>query len=191
MQTFRALIVNLYGGPGTGKSVMAARLFAELKLRGVDVELQEEHARRTILLDQRAALRCQPFLFGQQVFELQQRAQSTDVVVLDSPLLLNPIYDRDRSPALEQLVHEHVARFHNLDVILQRAADSHYSGSGRDHTLAESIELDGRIAAYVREHCPASQTIAVGDAGAFASLVDEIMQRVRTVRLGPLVDRAP
>jgi len=33
------LVVNLYGGPGTGKSTTAAATFAELKMAGINCEL--------------------------------------------------------------------------------------------------------------------------------------------------------
>jgi adenylate kinase family enzyme len=39
------LFVNLFGSPGTGKSTMAASIFAELKWRGVDCEIVTEYAK--------------------------------------------------------------------------------------------------------------------------------------------------
>ena len=41
----RTKIVNLYGGPGTGKSTTAAALFAEMKIRGVNCEYIQEYAK--------------------------------------------------------------------------------------------------------------------------------------------------
>ena len=39
------LIVNLYGGPGCGKSTGAAYLFSKLKMAGVDAEYVPEFAK--------------------------------------------------------------------------------------------------------------------------------------------------
>ena len=36
------LIVNLFGGPGTGKSTLMARIFSELKVQGYDCEMVTE-----------------------------------------------------------------------------------------------------------------------------------------------------
>jgi adenylylsulfate kinase-like enzyme len=35
----KTVAINFYGGPGSGKSTMAAAVFAELKSRNVEVEL--------------------------------------------------------------------------------------------------------------------------------------------------------
>lgn len=40
-----ALVVNLFGGPGCGKSTTMARLFADLKTRGLNVEMVSEFAK--------------------------------------------------------------------------------------------------------------------------------------------------
>ena len=39
------LVINLCGGPGTGKSTLSANLFAKLKMAGVDVELAPEYVK--------------------------------------------------------------------------------------------------------------------------------------------------
>lgn len=39
------LIVNLYGGPGTGKSTGAAYIFSKLKMDGIDAEYVTEFAK--------------------------------------------------------------------------------------------------------------------------------------------------
>ena len=39
------LVVNLFGGPGTGKSTTMAHVFAELKWRGYDCEMSNEYAK--------------------------------------------------------------------------------------------------------------------------------------------------
>ena len=39
------MIINLFGGPGTGKSTGAAYIFAKLKMCGVNCELITEFAK--------------------------------------------------------------------------------------------------------------------------------------------------
>ena len=39
------LVINLFGGPGCGKSTTMARLFADLKARGYNVEMVSEFAK--------------------------------------------------------------------------------------------------------------------------------------------------
>ena len=40
-----AIVINLFAGPGVGKSTTAARVFAELKLKGVNCEMALEFAK--------------------------------------------------------------------------------------------------------------------------------------------------
>jgi hypothetical protein len=44
----KTILVNLYAGPGTGKSTMAANVFSELKWMGVNCELALEFAKTKV-----------------------------------------------------------------------------------------------------------------------------------------------
>ena len=44
------LIMNLYGGPGSGKSTGAAYIFSMLKMVGVDAEYVTEFAKDKVLI---------------------------------------------------------------------------------------------------------------------------------------------
>lgn len=48
------LYVNLYGGPGTGKSTGASYIFSKLKLAGVEAELVTEYAKDLVWEAQKA-----------------------------------------------------------------------------------------------------------------------------------------
>ena len=145
-----ALVVNFFGGPGTGKTTAAARLFVELKLRNVDCEMHDEQARQCIQQGQIGALDVQPYLFGLQLYKLRTTAKNTDVVIMDSPLMLNPIYDKAKSSALRALVLEEHRRFRNLNLFCARPTNAPHSMVGRVHDLQESIVLDERIKALLQ-----------------------------------------
>ncbi|MDP9349353.1 MAG: ATP-binding protein, partial [Gemmatimonadota bacterium] len=146
-----ALIVNFFGGPGGGKTTAGALLFTELKLRGMDIEMDMELARQMILMEHLSALECQPYLFGVALYKLRQTARNTEVVIMDSPLLLNPIYDKFQSPALRALSIEEHNRFRNFNVFVNRPRNASHSMAGRVHNLQESLLLDERIKAFLRE----------------------------------------
>ena len=48
------ICINFYGGPGIGKSTMAAKMFAALKTAGVKTELVGEFA-KDLVYDRKAA----------------------------------------------------------------------------------------------------------------------------------------
>ena len=151
MTRLPALIVNFYGGPASGKTTAAARLFVALKERGTDAEMHDEQARQCIQQGQLGALDVQPYLFGLQLYKLRTTVGRTDVVIMDSPILLNPVYDKAQSPALRALVLEEYHRFRNLNVVIDRSSTAPHSMVGRVHDRHESTMLDERIVHFLEE----------------------------------------
>ena len=41
----KTLVINLFGGPGVGKSTLCASVFAKLKIMGIDCEMATEYAK--------------------------------------------------------------------------------------------------------------------------------------------------
>jgi predicted ATPase len=57
-------VINLYGGPGTGKSTTAAALFALMKREGYNVELVTEFAKDLVWTERNKELGDQIYIFG-------------------------------------------------------------------------------------------------------------------------------
>lgn len=97
--------INFFGGPGVGKSTLAAKFFTHLKQRGHNVELIHEFVKQYVYTKQTLTSWGQVYTFGQQ-FGAELRALEGGVrqLVTDSPLLLQCIYARHNGcPAYEQL----------------------------------------------------------------------------------------
>lgn len=77
-------VINLYGGPGTGKSTTAGALFAEMKFRGINCEYVQEYAKDkawefgTNHLGIPKVFQAQEYIFGKQHFRLRRCAQDVD-----------------------------------------------------------------------------------------------------------------
>jgi hypothetical protein len=57
------LLVNLYAGPGAGKSTGAAYIFAKLKMAGVDCEYVSEYAKDRVWQEDQFPLKhCQLYV---------------------------------------------------------------------------------------------------------------------------------
>jgi hypothetical protein len=92
------IVVNLFGGPGCGKSTGAAYVFSRLKEAGVNVELVTEFA-KDLTWDKSDALNDQLYMFANQFHRLYRCKRSgVDIVVTDSPLLLSNLYRDKQSP---------------------------------------------------------------------------------------------
>ena len=140
------LVVNLYGGPGTGKSTMAARVFATLKRMGINCEMTREFAKDAVWEDSMNVLNDQIYVFGCQHHRLHVLQNNVDVVLCDSPLLLQLVYCKKtvkEFDALKRLALEIHNNMDTLDIFLHRTEK--YSNNGRYESKYEARLLDRQI----------------------------------------------
>lgn len=147
------LVVNLYGGPGSGKSTTAAGVFYKLKLWGINAELVTEYA-KDLVYEGRLAVMCeeQDYIFAEQHKRIYRNIGDVDVVVTDSPLMLSTIYlpthwklskKSGYVDAFKALVKATNDQYDNLNVFLDRP--DKYDSDGRAQTHEEAIEKDNEI----------------------------------------------
>ena len=140
------IVVNLYGGPGSGKSTTAAGIFSELKMLGLNTELVTEYAKDKVWEKHEAILDNQIYVFAKQYHRLFRLTGQVDVIVTDSPILLSTIYNKDRTTlgrSLDNLVIEAYHTFNNVNYFLNRTKK--YNPKGRLQTEDEAKELDTQI----------------------------------------------
>lgn len=135
------LIVNLYGAPGSGKSLGASYIFSRLKLQGINAELVTEYAKDKVYEENVEVFRNQAYVFGKQYFRTSRLEGKVDVVVTDSPLLLATIYNN--SEVLGEPFNDVIATvaksYETINVLLLR--NHAYSTSGRYQSEKESDDL--------------------------------------------------
>ncbi len=135
------IVVNLFGPPGAGKSTGAARVFCELKQRGINAELVGEFAKDKTWEHNTKALSVQEYVFGKQSYRLARCREDVDVIVTDSPLPLSIIYNRN--PALdgnfERVVMNVFNTYNNMNYFIKRVKP--YNPKGRNQTQEESDAL--------------------------------------------------
>lgn len=144
------LIVNLFGGPGCGKSTTAAGLFYKLKKSGISTELVNEYAKEKVWEGHINILEDQLYVFAKQLRKIRRLDGKVDVVVSDSPILLCAYYLKYNKHPIEFLrgmvVSQH-NQMENLNIFLERTKP--YNPSGRlgseESSRAKDLEIKAML----------------------------------------------
>lgn len=145
----RSLVVNLYGGPGTGKSTTAAHLFALLKIDDLmRVELCREYAKGVVYEDRLYLLEDQLYIFAKQNRKMARLNGKVDYIITDSPLLMSYHYS-GYDPFYKDLVMRYLNNFDNIHIFLERVKP--YRKLGRIQTKKEAMEMDEQMKGMLME----------------------------------------
>jgi ABC-type oligopeptide transport system ATPase subunit len=144
-------IINLLGGPCSGKSTTAAGLFYRLKLSGHKVELVTEYAKDLTYEKRHMTLENQIYVFAKQLHRIERVKDQVDYVITDSPILLSCIYvKKDLPESFEQLVIDMWNRDDNLIFYMNRPKT--YQEYGRHHTYEQAVQIDGFTKLFMEKH---------------------------------------
>lgn len=138
------LVINLFAGPGAGKSTTRAGVFHKLKLAGHNVEEAPEFAKELTWEKRQTALGCQTYIFANQLYALHRLQGQVAAVVTDSPLLLSLIYaPTDEPQSLSELVLDKWHSFNNINFFIERTKT--YNPVGRNQTEQQAHGIDDTV----------------------------------------------
>ena len=160
------IVVNLFGAPCAGKSTAAAYIFSMLKMSGVNAELITEYAKDKVYEENHEVFKRdnQIYLLGKQFYKMNRCRDKVDVLVTDSPLPLQIMYNKSEilGEDFNRVVMSCFNSFNNMSFLLKRVHE--YKTDGRIHTEEESdaiyrslkdlcstfdcSEVDGNIISY-------------------------------------------
>jgi len=144
-------VINIFGGPGAGKSTTAAAVFYEMKKRRIEVELVTEYAKDMTWEGRQNILNDQLYIIAKQNRRLSRLKGKVDWVVTDSPLPLGLIYKPDGYyENFEPMLMEVWNSYENLNFLLGR--DFEYQPIGRNQTADEAVEVDNTILNFLNDH---------------------------------------
>ena len=137
------LVVNLIGGPCSGKSTISSGLFHKLKTQDIDCELALEFAKDKVWEESFRTMDDQIYIFGKQYHRIWRLNGKVDVIITDSPLLISIYCMKEPSKYFNNLVLEQYHKFNNLMYFIERG-DS-YQTNGRIQSLGDAMKIDSEL----------------------------------------------
>ena len=149
-------VINLFGGPGAGKSTIAAGLFYYMKIAGYDAGLASEWIKDKVYEGTKYPFKDQLYTIAKQNKKIKQMIGKTDYIICDSPLFLSMVYQSEEEPIFTQLVLDYFNRYDNINFFIRR--HHKYQPTGRIHTEKQSetisIELEELLIKYNIPYVP-------------------------------------
>lgn len=143
-------IINLYGGPGTGKSTSAAFLYYVLKAEGQNAELVREYVKDWAWEKRHIGPYDQMYFLGKQGRRESMLYGKVDWIVTDSPVLIGTYYSQLYSPlAVSEGIRAQTLGFYrqaaeeghrHVHVFLKRTKE--YVAAGRYQSEKEAKTVD-------------------------------------------------
>ena len=142
----KTIIVNLFAGPGTGKSTTAAEIYVSLKKAGINVELVREFAKDLVWKGEIHEYTQESIAKGQKDRE-DMLLGKVDVIVTDSPYIQGMVYseigegDRIYGDYIKHL--QRGGQLSHISILLERTKE--YIPKGREQSEEEARYLDEDI----------------------------------------------
>ena len=144
-------LINLFGGPGIGKSGIAAGITYKLKKNHISCDQPYEFPKLLAWDDNHSAIQDQLYVLANQHRGIVKSYGKVDYIVLDSPILLSLTYRNYYKgteypsslygESFDKMVLDTFNQYDNINIVLDRA-DGVHNNDERYQNLEESKELD-------------------------------------------------
>ena len=141
--------INLYAGPGGGKTTFALDLTIRLKKAGYHGEFVEETYKDRVFSHYTHSWNDQLLFFAEQwKKETIRLEEESCVTVTDCPILMSAFYAQYNDQSIAQNLFDMARtleeKYPSINIFLLRE-DNHHTNFGRNHGLDESKEMDESI----------------------------------------------
>ena len=163
-------LINLFGGPGIGKSSIAAGIFYKLKMKHISCNNPYEFPKTLAWDNNIPAIKDQLYVFANQHRGIAQSYGKVDYIIIDSPILFSKIYHSyytEGYPAefygdsFHKMILELHNKYDNINILLERAEGSH-NEEERFQDMKQSLEIDVLCKDILDKHEIPYHTVKVG-----------------------------
>ena len=168
----KTIVLNLFAGPGAGKSTGACYIFSQLKMKGIDCEYVSEFAKDKVWEHNEEVLKCQFYISGKQSYKISRVYGKVDVIITDSPILVGAIYGDYDNPNLVPAIVYEFKKYNNVNIFLER--DKPYNPNGRMQTEDEAKEKDAQLLELMKKY-DVPYTTMKGNKEGYDLIVNELL----------------
>ena len=163
-------LINLFGGPGIGKSSIAAGIFYKLKKKHISCNNPYEFPKTLAWDNNIPAIKDQLYVFANQHRGIAQSYGKVDYIIIDSPILFSKIYHSyytEGYPAefygdsFHKMILELHNKYDNINILLDRANGVH-NDEERFQNYEESLVIDDLCKKVLDENNIPYHTVKVG-----------------------------
>jgi deoxyadenosine/deoxycytidine kinase len=172
MKSNMTKIVNLFGGPGIGKSSIASGMTYKLKKRHISCDNPYEFPKLLAWDDNKSAIKDQLYVLANQHRGITKSYGKVDYIIVDSPILLSVVYkdyyqDNEYPSNLYQesfdnFIVELFKKYDSINILLKRT-DGLHNNKERYQSLDESKGLDVKIESILNKWDIPYLEVEVGD----------------------------
>lgn len=139
------IVINLFAGPGAGKSTNAAGLFSLMKRNYFNCELVQEYAKDLTYEERFDTRNDQLWVLANQNKRLRRLVRQVDFAITDGAILNSIVYaGKDfYIPDFDKVVKAAHDQYNNINFYLERTKK--YVPIGRDQTEAQAKALDTEV----------------------------------------------
>lgn len=181
----KTTVINLFGGPGIGKSTLAAALFATMKEQNVNCELVREYVKLWAWQDRKIKHVDQIYVVGKQAQAESILYGKVDYVITDCPVFLPAVYQKlyyqgDYIAQAARGVMMDASTHHNViykSYVLSRGTN--FDTEGRYHSKEESIKIDKEIPLMLTSYYLSHKLLLLADT---KTLVNKILKDLGEIK---------
>lgn len=174
--TGKLKVINLWVGPGGGKSTLAAAIFNVMKKERFSVELIPEIAKEMTYEKAMSQLSNQLLVLAKQEHQLRRLIGQVEYVIVDSPFPMGLAYCRPEDVnRYQHLIDCLWDDYDNYDFFINRTAKP-FQQFGRNQNFEQAVALDGIIKGLWTEFSDAEfDPIFADDMTAEWKIIDSVL----------------
>ena len=144
-------VINIYAGPGVGKSTTAAMLYAHYKNKCLEAEMCREYVKSWVWQARNITAMDQYYILGKEIYHMESLFGKVDVLISDSPVMqgnyylhkIRPDLSLDSTGPMDPLIFDFITQAEKrgvkfYDFIVER--NQPYQTTGRYQTEEEAIQ---------------------------------------------------